>query len=81
MPWMKLPRLDFVEVAGQGEERDGKLAPAMEDEAMAMVRLEKLADAVRVELEAGNIEGARALKDRLEMLMEEYGMEYEEGFQ
>mmetsp|Transcript_8218 Transcript_8218/g.12621 ORF Transcript_8218/g.12621 Transcript_8218/m.12621 type:complete len:196 (-) Transcript_8218:306-893(-) len=61
LPWLKLPRLDFVEVAGQ-EDADTKLQQIRR----------KMNDA----LEQGKLEQATELRIQLEEFMSENGFEY-----
>ena len=67
LPWLKLPQLDFVEVAGQTNRQ--------EEEAMYR-RLEELREEMNDQLKEGNVEGATATRDELERLMEEVGFEF-----
>ena len=72
LPWLKLPKRDFVEVAGQYT--DG-LGP--EKEAKIVAQLEALQSVLQSEINAGNKEEANRLRQRLEALMNEYGFQYE----
>jgi hypothetical protein len=76
LPWLKLPRLDFVEVAGQetGNNSNG-LSP--EEEAKILEQLEDLRGVLRSEIDAGNTEEANRLRRRLEDLMKDSGFHYE----
>lgn len=67
LPWLKLPQLDFVEVAGQ---------PNRRDEAALMERLENLRLQMNDELDQGNMEQATVIREELEALMNEAGIEY-----
>lgn len=67
LPWLKLPKLDFVDVAGQENT----------NEAAIVSRLEELTDLMKVEVKAGNTEEANRIRNQLESLMEEYGFQYE----
>ncbi|KAL3935096.1 MAG: hypothetical protein SGBAC_009321 [Bacillariaceae sp.] len=64
LPWLRLPKLDFVEVAGQ------------EDDTLAFAKLEELRVQMNEQLELGNMEQASRLKEQLEEFMEEAGIEY-----
>ena len=64
LPWLKLPKLDFVEVAGQ------------QDDSMVFAKLEDLRVRMNQELELGNREQASILKEQLEQAMEAAGIEY-----
>ena len=74
LPWLQLPKLDFVEVAGQ-ESSIGNVSPQKEAEIVA--QLEELQSALQSEINAGNIEEANRLRQRLEALMNDYGFQYE----
>ena len=79
LPWLKLPQLDFVEVAGQDQQR--RLAPPPQDSSSVSEidiyeRLENLRAEMNMELQKGNIVGATALKDELERVMKANGIEY-----
>ena len=67
LPWLKLPKLDFVEVAGQSV-----------DEAEIIRELELLKERGRIELENGEMEKAQLTRDEMNALMEKYGFEYKE---
>lgn len=67
LPWLKLPRLDFVEVAGQ---------PSRLEEEALMKRLETLRMEMNERFEQGRVEEATAIRDELETMMREVGIEY-----
>jgi|EP00550_Attheya_septentrionalis_P008629 hypothetical protein len=70
LPWLKLPRLDFVDVAGQKQD-------AMDqDTALVMDRLETLRQLLNAELEVGNANAAKQVQAELDSLMKESGFEY-----
>jgi len=71
LPWLKLPQLDFVEVAGQPNRQV--------DEDALMERLERLRLQMNGELEQGNIKKAASIREELEELMKESGTEYNAG--
>ena len=78
LPWLKLPRLEFVEVAGQeGNNENGGLDP--QEEVAIIARLEELADLLTIEVKAGNTEEANRLRNQLQSLMTKYGFEYQSG--
>lgn len=78
LPWLKLPQLDFVEVAGQDQQR--RPAPPEDSSSVSEIdiyeRLESLRAEMNMELQKGNIAGATSLKDELERLMKVNGIEY-----
>lgn len=64
LPWLKLPTLDFVDVAGQEEDN---LQKQLQD-----IRIE-----MNEKLQEGNVEEATMLRDKLQVLMEQNGFQYE----
>lgn len=63
LPWLSLPRLDFVDVAGQQDD--------------AIDELERIRQEMNDRLQEGKIEEATILRDKLQVLMKESGFEYE----
>jgi len=63
LPWLKLPKLSFVDVAGQVNEED------------VVKKLELLAQRGRDELEAGDKAKAAQTRDEINSLMADYGFE------
>mmetsp|Transcript_43032 Transcript_43032/g.84582 ORF Transcript_43032/g.84582 Transcript_43032/m.84582 type:complete len:133 (-) Transcript_43032:67-465(-) len=77
LPWLRLPALDFVEVAGQEKKKtaaDQGLSSAAELEFVK--RLEAMAEQVRVATEAGDVKRARAIGMELDQLIKGSGYEY-----
>jgi hypothetical protein len=70
LPWLKLPQLDFVEVAGQ---------PSRQSEQALMQKLESLRLEMNDLLEQGKTENASIIRAELEALMDEAGIEYSLG--
>lgn len=66
LPWLKLPKLDFVEVAGQETKQ----------EELAYKRLEEIRVDMNEKLQEGKIEEASMIREELELLMKEAGIEY-----
>ncbi|CAJ1959288.1 unnamed protein product [Cylindrotheca closterium] len=64
LPWLQLPKLDFVEVAGQ------------QDDSLAFAKLEELRVQMNEQLDLGNMEQASRLKEQLEEVMDAAGIEY-----
>ena len=64
LPWLRLPKLDFVEVAGQ------------DDESGIVQELEFLAARVRSEMSRGDTEKASETMKELDSMMEQYGFDY-----
>ena len=67
LPWLKLPQLDFVEVAGQ---------PSPIQEQLLLQELESLRQQMNEFLEQGKIVEASGIRDELESRMKEAGIEY-----
>ena len=67
LPWLKLPRLDFVEVAGQDP---------LPNQLEQLEELESLRLQMNEYLEKGKLEEATAIRNQLEGLMEDAGIEY-----
>ena len=89
LPWLKLPRFDFVEVAGQQQSLIlGEEVEVEEDEPQRVYEeLERLRLKLNIELEknSSNINSykeedlleATRLRKKIERLMKIYGIEYE----
>ena len=71
LPWLKLPQLDYVDVAGQ----EGKKS-STDNDAAVPGELERLRLEMNAQIEQGNYSAARAIRDDLEKRMKDYGMEY-----
>ena len=71
LPWLKLPDLDFVQVAGQDEKQDSLR------EAKLIEQLEYLRSRLNALLDEGRNEEAEFVRQDLESLMRESGMEFE----
>ena len=67
LPWLRLPQLDFVEVAGQ---------PSRVEEKILYERLETLRTELNTQLQAGQTGEALRIQEELESLMTEEGIEY-----
>ena len=68
LPWLKLPQLDFVEVAGQQQDDKGLEA--------TLERLEDLKLELKRQVALGNTAEAQAIQGRLEQVMAEQGITY-----
>ncbi|KAL3920052.1 MAG: hypothetical protein SGARI_007043 [Bacillariaceae sp.] len=79
IPWLKLPQLDFVDVAGQ-EKQQPKMKPIVivEENATAEVleELEQLRLKLNRELQEENMEEAKRIRDQLERLMKKKGIQF-----
>ena len=71
LPWLKLPKFDFVEVAGQSNSEE-------EAELLLVKKLDSLAAQMREEIETGEKDKAASTLKELNALMEKYGFEYNE---
>ena len=67
LPWLKLPELDFVEVAGQEK---------IMSEAELMMKLERLRENMKNAVDQGRLQEAESLRKELEQTMETYGVEF-----
>ena len=67
LPWLKLPQLDFVEVAGQ---------PSRREEEALMKKLESMRTEMNNLLDQGKVEEARLIQEDLEVWMEESGIQF-----
>lgn len=67
LPWLKLPQLDFVEVAGQ---------PSRREEEALMKKLESMRTEMNNLLDQGKIEEAQLIQEDLEVWMEESGIQF-----
>jgi len=82
LPWLKLPQLDFVDVAGQEKQvMASKSLRGIDggngDEGDVVGELESLRSAMNEELENGNVAEATVLREKLERRMKANGMDYQ----
>jgi hypothetical protein len=77
LPWLKLPKLDFVEVAGQSREMAGDNT---EEYRQIMQQLEEIRQVMNAEVSAGNIEEAARLQRNLDTIMAKYDIVYQEEY-
>jgi len=70
LPWLKLPSLDFVEVAGQDNNQEA--------EGMVIKKLELLKMKLQHQIEKGDDDNAKLTVAELNKLMSDYGFEYKE---
>lgn len=67
LAWLSLPKLDFVDVKGQdNNKRDASLEQELQE-----IRLE-----MNAKLQEGNIQEATILREKLEGVMEQSGFQY-----
>ena len=84
LPWLKLPELDYVDVAGQPKKSPKpkvkqKSVPQkieeMRDE-LVLLRLEALKDEMKTAVQSGKLDEAKRIEDELEKLMKEEGYDF-----
>jgi hypothetical protein len=78
LPWLKLPKLDFVEVAGQSREMADD--DNTDEYRQIMQQLEEIRQVMNAEVSAGNIEEAARLQRNLDTIMAKYDIVYEEEY-
>jgi hypothetical protein len=64
LPWLSLPKLDFIDVAGQGDDT-------------LVEELERIRQEMNLKLEEKKVNEATKLRDTLQLLMKESGIKYE----
>lgn len=69
LPWLKLPELDFVEVAGQEKTK-------YQSEGELLDKLEIIRQDMNQAVEEGNLEKAKTLEMDLERIMKTYDIEF-----
>lgn len=80
LPWLRLPRLDFVDVAGQEQLANedyekGRLASNQQYNDV-LIQLENLRERMNEKLAQGNVEEAKALRKDLENMMKENDIQF-----
>ncbi|KAL7507515.1 hypothetical protein ACHAXN_005835 [Cyclotella atomus] len=79
LPWLKLPTLDYVDVAGQETiKMNGK---SQEEEVVLLRRMEEMKDQIRFKLEEGEYDAAKKIELELELLMKVEGYEFKKSFE
>ncbi|CAB9527128.1 expressed unknown protein [Seminavis robusta] len=80
LPWLKLPELDFVEVAGQ--ERTTRPTPTTiptpQQQQIVIDKLETVRTLMFQALDDGNVEQAEKFKNEMEQVMADNNIEYNE---
>jgi len=78
LPWLRLPKLDYVDVAGQEEDFEkGRLSnSSRNDDQALMTKLERLREEMNEKLGQGNVIEADALRKEIEQTMKENGVQY-----
>jgi hypothetical protein len=77
LPWLALPKLDFVEVAGQDKENDADKNNKDDNDAAIFAQLDELRILMNQQLQQGNVVEASAIRRKLESLMRENGIEFQ----
>ena len=70
LPWLKLPKLDFVDVAGQSNDSNNR------QEELVYEKMEQMRLEMNEKLGDGKVEEATAIRNELESIMKEAGIEY-----
>ena len=78
LPWLKLPKFDFVEVYGAKDD-DGLSGGVLsiEDELAVRARLDSLSQEFNSSLNSGNLQKAQIIRIELENLLVDTGFQYE----
>jgi hypothetical protein len=71
LPWLRLPQLDFVEVAGHKSR-----SPRLLDNDAVVAQLEMLRVRMNEQLAAGNVAEANALRQQMETIMRESNVQF-----
>lgn len=84
LPWLKLPELDFVDVAGQPKKpkqmrqsmKDMPPSSIEKDDSKVIARLEFLREQMKIEIKGDNLEGAKEVENELKRVMKKEGYDY-----
>ena len=90
LPWLKLPELDFIDVAGREKKKQKKVQPnkksvpeqikdmdkAMERDEKILLKLESLKDRMKAEVAMGDLVAAKRIEDELESIMKKEGYDF-----
>lgn len=80
LPWLKLPILDFVDVAGQGQSNNNKSSQTGKNDDADLETITQMLASLRAEINQhvakGNTAEANAVTKRIEMIMAEKGIFY-----
>lgn len=87
LPWLKLPELDYVDVAGQSKRpkqttqtmktTEAFLSSVVRDESDVIVKLEMLREQMKTAFDRGDLEDAKRIENELERIMKEEGYSYQ----
>ena len=76
LPWLKLPQLDFVEVAGQQQQQQQQQQDDDQELEATLQTLQELKLELKRQVALGNTAEAQAIQGRLEQVMAEQGITY-----
>ena len=90
LPWLKLPELDYVDVAGQPKKSPKpkvkqKSVPqkiieemnlSINRDELVLLRLEALKDEMKIAVQSGKLDEAKRIEDELEKVMKEEGYDF-----
>ena len=83
LPWLKLPELDFVDVAGQTktpkkmqQSARGKMSAIERHQSGVILQLDSLREQMKTEVGQGNFEAAKRIEIELERIMKDEGYDF-----
>jgi hypothetical protein len=80
LPWLKLPELDFVDVAGQTKKMQQsareKISAIERSQSGVILRLDSLREQMKTEVGLGNFDAAKRIEIELERLMKDEGYDF-----
>ena len=83
LPWLKLPELDFVDVAGQTktpkkmqQSAREKISAIERNQSGVILRLDSLREQMKTEVGRGNLDAAKIIEIELERLMKDEGYDF-----
>ena len=89
LPWLKLPELDYVDVAGQPRKspkakvKQKSVPQKIKDmnlsinrDELVLLRLEALKDEMKTAVQSGKLDEAKRIEDELEKVMKEEGYDF-----
>lgn len=89
LPWLKLPELDYVDVAGQPKkspkakvkqksvpQKIKEMNLSINRDELVLLRLEALKDEMKAAVKSGKLDEAKLIEDELEKVMKEEGYDF-----
>jgi hypothetical protein len=76
LPWLRLPDLDFVEVAGQEQRKKEEYAKGQTNKDDVIAKLEELRLKMKEQFDQGNVKEAEVLRQELESAMKKAGVQF-----